>query len=105
MIILLHLLHSMAVIRKVVFNGIHGLLFVRLFSWYSWVVIRRVFVLRAAERTRRGCARYPCWNSGTCADDASDPRGYTCACQPGTWGDHCETCKQQEDVIADFGNR
>ncbi|KAI0218721.1 hypothetical protein LSAT2_029590 [Lamellibrachia satsuma] len=49
------------------------------------------------QRTRRGCARYPCWNSGTCADDASDPRGYTCACQPGTWGDHCETWMQVYD--------
>ena len=34
------------------------------------------------------CSSNPCDNSGVCTDGVN---GYTCTCQPGTSGVHCET--------------
>ncbi len=36
------------------------------------------------------CASNPCEHGGTCVDDVNQ---YTCDCDPGWTGDHCETSK------------
>ncbi|KAK2179067.1 hypothetical protein NP493_516g02003 [Ridgeia piscesae] len=54
---------------------------------------------RSQRKKLHGCATTPCWYSGTCVDNSTDPRGYTCSCKPGTWGDSCHTCESYWHIM------
>ncbi len=42
------------------------------------------------------CASNPCENGGTCVDDINQ---YTCNCDPGWTGVHCETSKKTFCIV------